>query len=333
MSSNKMATKADLQEMYSRILPYLGGSADAGFTPVGPIISVMGVTAPANYLACNGQVVNIADYPELANYFYQQFGSKNKFGGDGTTTFGIPDLRGEFLRGTGTNSHTNQGNGAAVGTHQDATIIPYLVSWHGSTPQSGIMGASESDLDVKNPDKAWKRSSGTLAWAKASSFTSGTTGMTNDSFITRPTNTSVLYCIATKNIYMNPSLDYSTDEKVVGTWVGGETLYQRTWVVTAPTPTTDAWNVELFSLSGLNIADVIDIKGSYRRNDNQIWNIYNYGFGSESSASSNLNAYMIFVFVRQIDGNPSAVAINTGKDGNVLSGGTVRITLQYTKFT
>ena len=263
MSSNKMATKADLQEMYSRILPYLGGSADAGFTPVGTIISVMGVTAPANYLACNGQTVNIADYPELANYFYQQFGSKNKFGGDGTTTFGIPDLRGEFLRGTGTNSHANQGNGSAVGTHQDATIIPYLVSWHGTTPQSGIMGASESDLDVKNPDKAWKRSSGTLAWAKASSFTSGTTGMTNDSFITRPTNTSVLYCIATKNIYMNPSLDYSTDEKVVGTWIDGKTVFQRTIEYTSTTY-TDSKKRRTFNLFSIqNVDTMIDCKIFY----------------------------------------------------------------------
>ena len=38
-------------------------------------------------------------------------------------SFGIPDLRGEFLRGTGTNSHVNGGNGAGVGEHQDATAI------------------------------------------------------------------------------------------------------------------------------------------------------------------------------------------------------------------
>ena len=73
MSSNKMATKSDLQEMYSRILPYLGGSANAGFTPVGTIISMMSNHAPANYLACDGTTYNIADYPELANHFLNEF--------------------------------------------------------------------------------------------------------------------------------------------------------------------------------------------------------------------------------------------------------------------
>ena len=77
MSTDKLVTKSDLQDFYSRILPYLGGTAEAGFTPIGTVISVMGKTAPANYLACNGQIVNISDYPELANYFEEQFGSKN----------------------------------------------------------------------------------------------------------------------------------------------------------------------------------------------------------------------------------------------------------------
>ena len=39
--------------------------------------------------------------------------------GDGVTTFKVPNLLGEFLRGTGTNSYTNQGSGANVGVHQD----------------------------------------------------------------------------------------------------------------------------------------------------------------------------------------------------------------------
>ena len=78
----------------------------------------MGKTAPQNYLICNGQIVKISDYPVLADYFLSQFGSKNYFGGDGSITFGIPDLRGEFLRGSGTNSHADSGSGLEVGQHQ-----------------------------------------------------------------------------------------------------------------------------------------------------------------------------------------------------------------------
>lgn len=246
MSSNKVATKADLQEMYSRILPYLGGSADAGFTPVGTIISVMGVNAPANYLKCDGTVYNIADYPELANYFYQQFGTKSKFGGNGTTTFAVPDLRGEFLRGTGTNGHTisiggetvSCGNGENVGTHQNPTLVPnfqtpsggdMFFSGYKSTSMYPIANYQESQ--IKAPDNTANNKS----YVKTTKSQESTGGLIK--YATRPTNTAVLYCIATKNIYLNPSLDYSTDEKVVGSWIDGKPIYQKTIIGTTPTST------------------------------------------------------------------------------------------------
>lgn len=224
MSENKMATKADLQRMYNKILPYLGGTAEAGFTPVGTVIAVMGNSAPANYLACNGQVVNIADYPVLADYFEAQFGTKNHFGGDGTTTFAVPDLRGEFLRGTGTNSHENQGNGANVGVHQNGTTHTGLV-----------LNAANGDIIIPVGGNGWM----TPGSYDKSLFDStkvryntnhqvGADISLSQLYTSRPTNTSVLYCIATHNIFINPELQYSTKEQVVGTWIDGKPLYQKT---------------------------------------------------------------------------------------------------------
>lgn len=65
-------------------------------SPIGTVISFMGTTAPAHYLVCDGTVYNIADYSALADFIQTQFGSKNYFGGDGTTTFAVPDLDNEF---------------------------------------------------------------------------------------------------------------------------------------------------------------------------------------------------------------------------------------------
>ena len=67
-------------------------SVKAGCTPIGTIISVTGTTAPEHYLLCDGTVYNIETYPKLADYFEDQFGSKNIFGGDGMTTFAVPDM-------------------------------------------------------------------------------------------------------------------------------------------------------------------------------------------------------------------------------------------------
>ena len=206
MSTDKLATKSDLQNFYNRILPYLGGTAEAGFTPVGTVISVMGKTAPANYLPCDGRVVNISDYPELANYFKEQFGSSNYFGGDGTTTFGIVDLSGEFLRGAGTNSHANQGSGAEVGEHQDATKHLNFV-WY-SSRQSMYQGFSQNSMGEQGQARLTDSyPDGTTAPYRGEPGTGKitTVSTTPPTYTARPTNTSVLFCIATKNIYLNPS--------------------------------------------------------------------------------------------------------------------------------
>ena len=260
MSETKLATKADLKEMYDRMLPYLGGSADAGFTPVGTVISVMSNHAPANYLICDGTVYNIADYPELANHFLNEFGSKNYFGGNGTTTFAVPSLQGEFLRGAGTNSHAGQGKGANVGEHQDSTVLPDVMIANSKFYTRLINGQSYAPL-FENLDSIIMGSGDTgIVEYKKEGQTSNYAKNT-----LRPTNTSVLYCIATKNIYLNPSNDYSTDEKVVGTWIDGKTLWQKTVVGTVTTYTDggdgNTRRSHVFTPTIANIKEVIDTKG------------------------------------------------------------------------
>ena len=219
--------------------PALGA---CGFTPIGTIISVMGIHAPENYLACDGTVYNIADYPELANYFKDQFGVSNKFGGDGTTTFAVPDLQGEFLRGTGTNSHELSGDGSSVGEHQSATQIPYFNT--GYNTSSGTKDTftfyTQSDASsgsYNSPGNVDKLKEGP-AYARISTLVTeskGTSDLLKASALrVRPTNTSVLFCIAYKNIYVT-TIDerdvYSTDEKIVGQWLDGSPLYQQSFTV------------------------------------------------------------------------------------------------------
>ena len=63
-------------------------------TPVGIIIAIPKTTAPAGYLKCNGAAISRTAYSSLFNSIGTIFGV-----GDGSTTFNIPDLRGEFIRG------------------------------------------------------------------------------------------------------------------------------------------------------------------------------------------------------------------------------------------
>ena len=62
--------------------------------PVGSVMEYLGTTAPKNYLLLDGEIYNINQYPQLANLIKDTFGSYDYFGGNGTTTFGLPDMRG-----------------------------------------------------------------------------------------------------------------------------------------------------------------------------------------------------------------------------------------------
>lgn len=168
--------------------------------PLGEIIAFMGTIAPDNFLICDGSIYNIADYLDLANHINKNFGSFNFFGGDGETTFAVPDLRGEFLRGTGTNGHADSGNGSNVGVHQDGTQIPQFQYYRSDTTSNNFLFAMDLSPTgtnyIKNQDVELKNSTGRIY--KDVQYTAAK----NDSDINvtyartvRPTNTSVLYCI------------------------------------------------------------------------------------------------------------------------------------------
>ncbi len=65
-----------------------------GRVPVGSLLDYAGAAAPAGWLLCNGQNVSRATYAELFAVLGETFGA-----GDGSTTFGLPDLRGRVSAG------------------------------------------------------------------------------------------------------------------------------------------------------------------------------------------------------------------------------------------
>ena len=165
---------------------YVLGLNSMDATPIGVLAAYMGTQVPTNYLLCDGTVYNIEDYQELADHIKNNFGSYNKFGGNGETTFAVPDLRGEFLRGAGTNSHADQGNGSAVGTHQNATKTPYIISGSGRL-------SIQASTTIVNPDVTLGN-----VKLKYTTVSSDTTNSYPNYYTSRPTNTSVNFIIKAK---------------------------------------------------------------------------------------------------------------------------------------
>lgn len=165
----------------------------ASLSEIGEIKAFMRTTAPYGYLKCDGSEYSIASYPKLTDMFTAEFGSPYYFGGSGST-FKVPDLRGEFLRGTGTNSHTNCGSGANVGTHQDGTRHIFL-NWNNNENALYMDNAATGTNGLGNADRAFAYSGTGTGRRFASSSSWGSSTANGNSYTSRPTNTSVLYCI------------------------------------------------------------------------------------------------------------------------------------------
>jgi len=142
--------------------------------PVGIVIWFANSTLPSGFLKCNGAVVSRTAYSSLFNAIGTTFGA-----GDGSTTFNLPDLRGEFIRGwdDGRGVDASRIFGSAQ-THQANSLYQVMNNAGGGSPGTFTI-----------PDNgSW---SGSLITAWAESYLR----FRKSGLETRPRNTALLPCI------------------------------------------------------------------------------------------------------------------------------------------
>lgn len=162
------------------------GFADPNYSPPGSLLQFAGSTAPTGYLTCDGTAISRSTYSALFAAIGTTWGS-----GNGTTTFNIPDLRGSFLRGSGTSS-LDPSSPRAVGTFQAEA---YLNHTHALTDPGHFHTAGTIISGAQGTG-----STGNVAGVSAT--TTNTTGITISASTTggtetRPDNYAVLMCIKT----------------------------------------------------------------------------------------------------------------------------------------
>lgn len=161
-------------------------------SPAGIVAPFAGTSAPSGWLACDGSSVLRTDYPNLFTAIGTTWGSVD------STHFTLPDLRGTFLRGTGTNA-TGSSSGAvgpSVGTYAADT---YLNHSHAVTDP----GHNHSYFTVSSSGR--QSGSSTLCYLDPGVTTTtgtSTTGLTVNTSTTggtetKPKNYGVLYIIKT----------------------------------------------------------------------------------------------------------------------------------------
>lgn len=210
-------------------VPVEVGTAGPDGNPIGTIISFMGTIAPADYLVCDGSTYPIAAYPKLAQFFEEQFGSADYFGGNGTTTFSVPDLRNLFLRGY--HGDAEEELSAEIGETQNATVHPYLYNGVAQMDGDANEGKPYIGISVPNTPGAYHLPSnmdesepGGISASVALSGKTASTPTRPAAYTSRPVNMAVLYCIkaiSSASMY-GPSLEeYDQDGWHVRKWSDG----------------------------------------------------------------------------------------------------------------
>ena len=85
----------------------------ANGVPAGSVFTFASTTVPSGYLECNGAAVSRSTYATLFATISTTFGV-----GDGSSTFNLPDLRGQFVRGWANNATGTGDDGRSFASSQ-----------------------------------------------------------------------------------------------------------------------------------------------------------------------------------------------------------------------
>ena len=151
--------------------------------PAGAVMPFAGNVAPAGWLKANGATVSRTTYPKLwawaqgSGNLAASEGAKapGQFGpGNGSSTFSLPDLRGEFVRGLDEGRGVDSGR--AIGTSQADELKSHS---HLTPTTNALAGIYEVGTGTTGYDYGEQ------------SAPTGTTGGSE----TRPRNVALLFCI------------------------------------------------------------------------------------------------------------------------------------------
>jgi microcystin-dependent protein len=149
------------------------GLSPGAAMPAGAVIFVAMNTAPDGYLKANGAAISRTTYAALFSAIGTTFGV-----GDGSTTFNVPDMRGQFARGWVDNGSVDSGR--AFGSTQTDQFQGH---WHG-----GVINTSGVAVTY----------TGTGAFGdtlKTGDPVTGSNGAVRFGNETRPVNVALLACI------------------------------------------------------------------------------------------------------------------------------------------
>lgn len=165
----------------------LSTAAQQALIPAGAVMPFAMNSAPSGWLAADGTAVSRTTYAALFSAIGTAHGS-----GDGSTTFNLPDLRGIFVRGSGSQTISGTAYSGTFATKEQDAFRSHTHSvtdpghTHGTDPyatnQAGTQIGYTSPLTSRFGDDTGSSTTG---------ISIQNTGGTE----TRPANIALLYCV------------------------------------------------------------------------------------------------------------------------------------------
>jgi microcystin-dependent protein len=155
-------------------------------TPAGAVMHYAMQTAPDGWLVCNGSTISRLTYPALFAAIGISYGA-----GDGVTTFKLPDLRGEFIRGW--DGGRGVDGGRAFGTLQAESFKSHTHTVTDPGHVHSMGDEAEYEGDVLNMFDSGKKRQGGPVYTQTA--TTGISIAAAGGTETRPRNVALLPCI------------------------------------------------------------------------------------------------------------------------------------------
>lgn len=238
-------------------------SGNNSFLPAGAIQAFAMNTVPTGWLECNGVAVSRVTYANLFSVIGVTYGA-----GNGVTTFNLPDLRGEFIRGLDNGRSVDPGR--TLGSNQTGANNPHThtivdpshnhtqnAHVHGITDPGHNHSANTYDVFDSSPpgkfgsqapttgaitDYTNSNTTGVTVNAAAGTNNAASTGISINSEGTesRPRNVAMVYCIKAFGALQTDGLGtmaFQNKETVAIT--GGSGVFTTLQCTTAPTNPND----------------------------------------------------------------------------------------------
>ena len=156
------------------------GNVNTAFTPAGAVMAFAQAGTPDGWLKANGLNVSRTTYATLFAAIGTTYGV-----GDGSTTFGLPDMRGEFARGL------DDGRGVDAGRTLGSSQADEFESHNHAITSNFILGNTDNTRNNSNQVADRGATNSNYDPNANPTYTAANSGGTE----TRPRNVALLYCI------------------------------------------------------------------------------------------------------------------------------------------